>query len=845
MTALLLWSIVQRGIGAIYLMAFFSLLPQLMPLAGSKGAIPFSKRLEAIHHQFGPKRWLHFPTLFWFFGASDAALYSVCICGAILSCMIIAGPLVSSPVFVAFPRVGCFLAYLSFSEAMTLLYPWDCLLFEMGFLLMFFPEPMPLFPASDSDTSSPPVFYLPSSLVVFALRFLFFRLMFGFGKFKFHGSTFSDQSYMHGFLIAQPIPSPLGWLLHHAPFICLRLGLAMLFFIEIPVPFLVFLPFFGAQFFAGSLTCAFMLVISISGNFGFFNLLTAVLGFAVVASAFSLYSSDPVDRLSLPARLALLLHSLAGASLLPLNSWVSQSALYWPSLSHWVRLSLPRSLGKTVKYLFPDPAVQLRYVFGTIHVPAGKNLATFMTAFVTTALDVLRWMQSLRLVHAYGVFPPMSLPPVRFVPVVEGSRDGRAWLEYGYRFMPSSETCRPVWVAPHCPRFDHYLLYDAVGINLSGFANNVHQPFAHYYRPNTTLLQAVLARLLVAEPGDPVLSLFGVNPFPPQKKSIQNRSEDLNYNNHNALRFLRVSTYILTANSVGDAWRSGKWWRRKYVGEHLPALATRETLRELELHQCCPNRISSSNDHAYDMSTRSMMSPVFTCMHDCGRAGLSADSLPGSLTTNTITPATTTTTRTCISTSNSNNINNIHNNNNNNNNNTKNSNENNSNPLTSPLSTAHSSLSSSSRTNLTTTALLGVAGNEAMSHRLCRARLMEWDPAITDAQAEPETFHPEMEVWLDRSTLGQWWQQQIRLINTMKQTNLIHTHTAKPTNVGLEEAEREFSEEDLGLDVSRDYLEYVSGSKGVLDTSASIIDVFFSAVMKCNVSYAFYCISAM
>lgn len=56
---------------------------------------------------------------------------------------------------------------------------------------------------------------------------------------------------------------------------------------------------------------------------------------------------------------------------------------------------------------------------------------------------------------AIGVFPPHSSPPARFVPIFEGSTDGKTWRRYKYKYMTSATTSCPRHIAPFHPRWDH------------------------------------------------------------------------------------------------------------------------------------------------------------------------------------------------------------------------------------------------------------------------------------------------------------------------------------------------------------------------------------------------------
>ena len=58
---------------------------------------------------------------------------------------------------------------------------------------------------------------LPHPWLGLAFRCLLARLLLGFGKKKFVGTSLSHSCYIKNFLVGQPIPSPLGWLACRAP----------------------------------------------------------------------------------------------------------------------------------------------------------------------------------------------------------------------------------------------------------------------------------------------------------------------------------------------------------------------------------------------------------------------------------------------------------------------------------------------------------------------------------------------------------------------------------------------------------------------------------------------------
>ena len=211
-----------------------------------------------------------------------------------------------------------------------------------------------------------------------------------------------------------PIPTRSAWYAHRAPLPLHQLALLVMFLIEIPLPFGVFvsgLPRLAAA--AG--IAALQLGIALTGNFGHFNVLTVVLCLPLLDNP----CGDPTPEPPGAVDSALwYFFALFGGVSLVFNSWCARSWAFWPALSQ-----------------HPNPAV-----------------AAIAEAF--------RVVCSWRLVHAYGVFPPHSSPPARFVPVFEGSADGgKTWLRYRYRYMTSAVDHAPCHVAPFHPRWDHAVFY--------------------------------------------------------------------------------------------------------------------------------------------------------------------------------------------------------------------------------------------------------------------------------------------------------------------------------------------------------------------------------------------------
>lgn len=251
-----------RALGVIHILAFASLASQILGLVGSRGISPVKPTLDAARRDFpGWRRFFFFPTLLWI-SAGDRAIVTIVWTGLLAGVsIVVGGPHTPIALLVA---LAC---YLAFDLPVGLVFPWDCLLFEATFLAVFCP-PLHVLPEL-STTATPPV------LVVFALQFLTFRVLFGFGKVKFWGSTRKDLTYLQAFVITQPIPTRLAFLVHRAPVRVLQALILGMFVAEMIAPFLIFLP--GVPRVAAAVVITGLMIgIQLAGNFGFFNMLTAV-----------------------------------------------------------------------------------------------------------------------------------------------------------------------------------------------------------------------------------------------------------------------------------------------------------------------------------------------------------------------------------------------------------------------------------------------------------------------------------------------------------------------------------------------------------------------------------------
>jgi predicted DCC family thiol-disulfide oxidoreductase YuxK len=145
------------------------------------------------------------------------------------------------------------------------------------------------------------------------------------------------------------------------------------------------------------------------------------------------------------------------------------------------------------------------------------------------------WLMPFRTINGYGLFAVMTTE--RREIIVEGSSDGVKWLPYEFKYKPGDVNRRPAFVAPHQPRLDWQMWFAA----LNDYQQN---PWFVFF----------CIRLLQGSPD--VLGLLAKNPFPDHPP-----------------RFIRAELYDYQFTNFAERRATGAWWKRKFIGEYLPAIS--------------------------------------------------------------------------------------------------------------------------------------------------------------------------------------------------------------------------------------------------------------------------------
>jgi lipase maturation factor 1 len=468
-----------RALGVIYAFAFLSLAVQIKGLAGRDGILPAREFLQQTRETYGQQSFFQVPTLCWF-NNTDNFLKFLCWGGALLGALVAFG-IAQLPALIL-----AWFFYLSlFGIARLFLgYQWDSLLLEAGFLAIFL-APWRLASGGPIDIPPWPILVL--------LYWLLFRLMFlsGFVKLRSGDQTWKQLTALAYHYFTQPLPTPPSWSAHQLSKAFHKFSAIVMFAVELGAPFLIFAPP-PFRHLAALLIVMLMLLIMLTGNYAFFNLLTIALCLPLLDNTF--YAS--LFNQPLPAA----------------------TATAWPPLVSIAVAAL----------LITFSVVRLLRLFRV-----DARIVQTVGSFLDT------WP----IANHYGLFSIMTTSRLEII--VEGSRDGKTWLPYEFKFKPGDLKRAPPWVAPHQPRLDWQMWFAALSD----------------YRLNSWFI-AFLIRLL--QGSGPVLGLLKHNPFP-----------------NSPPIYVRAVVYEYRFTTRAERRATRAWWTREKSWLYCPVYSLRGPETEL------------------------------------------------------------------------------------------------------------------------------------------------------------------------------------------------------------------------------------------------------------------------
>ncbi len=390
-----------RALGLIYLIAFVSLWLQMDGLIGGNGVSPANQFLRVAHEHLGRHAYSLLSTLCWF-NSTNTFLHFLCGGGVVFSLLLVFGiaPVICLTVLFVF--------YLSLTVAgqTFLSFQWDILLLETGFLSIFL-APWRLLQKREQESPT-------SRAALFLLKLLLFKLMVMSGVVKLTSGddcwwnlTALDYHYW-----SQPLPTIFGWWADQHPEWFKHFSVGFCMAVEIIAPFFIWAPR-RPRLIAAGLMIFLQLVIALTGNYCFFNLLTIALCLLLIDDATlgrkyaTVTDRRYSDRLSMYGAIMVIVVTL------PINAWLIFTAFK------------------------PDAQWPRRLAFAYEH------------------------LEPFRIVNGYGLFRVMTKD--RREIVIEGSADGIDWLPYEFKWKPGDVKRAPGWCTPHQPRLDWQMWFAALG----------------------------------------------------------------------------------------------------------------------------------------------------------------------------------------------------------------------------------------------------------------------------------------------------------------------------------------------------------------------------------------------
>ena len=414
-----------RMLGVVGFIAFLSFWIQADLIISSKGIVPFSENLNQIESfivksDLDTSKWFAKPTLLWL-SHSDLWLNIILLIGLISSLSLAIGVV---PHLSILSSWACYLSIASVSEPF-LNFQWDALLLEVYLLSIFF-VPWKIFDNKNNIES-------PSIIGRWLLWLLIMKLMLqsGIVKFTFFNSDSSnawrDLTALDYHFWTQPIPSWLSYYFDKLPATLDKVFLFYTYLCELVVPFFILFPRKIRRIAAG-LLILFQFLIILSGNYGFFNLLTIVLCFSLFDDQYlgQFFFWNVNDNRSQVKK-----YKVLEKTKLLLSAFIF--LLFFSSTYFYIKRDLKGNqlddLGKKYNKSF----------------------------FESKTLEVSQISRSL---NAYGLFRVMTKtrPEIR----IELQTEDSLWTQVQFNFKPDAVDAKPTFFFPHMPRIDWQIWFEAL-----------------------------------------------------------------------------------------------------------------------------------------------------------------------------------------------------------------------------------------------------------------------------------------------------------------------------------------------------------------------------------------------
>ncbi|CAH2275349.1 lipase maturation factor 2 [Pelobates cultripes] len=569
------------GLSGIYLFAFLSLYTQIPGLYGREGILPAWKMLR-----FSGKGLLEqlkdAPTLLWlgpYVGLdTEQGMELICLLGALLS--------LGALLFRCFRDSLVFLLlwilYLSLYQVgqVFLYFQWDSLLLEVGFLAVLV-APLHVLRGKTSVWST------HDGITFWLIRWLLFRLMFASGVVKLTSRcpTWWGLTALTYHYETQCIPTPAAWYAHQFPVWFQKLSVVATYVIEIGVPWLFFFPSRRLRLFSFYTQILLQVLIILTGNYNFFNLLTIVLCLSLLDDQ-HLTSTQQSKKSALKGR-SFLSYFGTFLELSVFGLLIFLTIKYFDLQINWDKYMVESKTAFTyhdfIQWLrtFTFPSIWIGAAFLAWEIVTGMCRSTSVRGFFWKLSSLIQWsifscaavamftvslvpytyveyessshlwpsvrqvfktVDRYQLANSYGLFRRMTGVGGRPEVVVEGSYDSETWTEIEFMYKPGNISVAPPVVTPHQPRLDWQMWFAALG-----------------HHSQSSWFTSFVYRLL--QGNKDVIHL------------VQNDESLYPFHAHPPI-YIRAQLYkywFTEADETGPL--SKNWWRRRHVEEFFPTVS--------------------------------------------------------------------------------------------------------------------------------------------------------------------------------------------------------------------------------------------------------------------------------
>lgn len=516
--------ILLRCISFVYIIATHSLYYQIVGLIGCDGIMPLHLTIQRWNNESKLNQISHI--LLNNASKSDSELKQ-----QVFISLIVAIVALIYPHPVCFVYLYLFYNAIKKASSIFLQLQWDSLLLEVLFLSIFL---------------SFAVVTLQNQFCIVIFNYLIkitlFRLMFGSGIVKWMSSdkSWNNLTALTYHFLTQPLPNPIANKMHFLPVKYLNLMTLLTLVVEIAVPIMSLLPLYSIGLYTSIIYTFLQFSIVLFGHFGFFNLLSSILG---------------VSLLLIP------------------NNEIKSNDTSAISFADVITVNIVLALIGISCLIFAVNISALLYLFTRYNCLDGFRKLDLL---VTNLFKLHKYASSFHIGNHYGLFANMTKFRDEVIIEVCYDDEGLVWQNIPFLYKPYSEDIKPmkmlIFPIFHMPRVDWRLWFLSLGNHhfyaSSDSAINFSKAVALYPEWFYTFLHGILSD------NQNIMSLLG----------------KLDHKMNKPMKFIRVKLASFNYNPNYNSAMSHNYWLVSNTRIILPKLTIND------LTKLCPNLLSGTID---------------------------------------------------------------------------------------------------------------------------------------------------------------------------------------------------------------------------------------------------------